>query len=157
MTRGVKEPCSISITRCLYLAFFIFSLESNAVLTQNFRWVLAKTSKKTIAPSCQKPLAAISSLAYSSLLAALGSVWPVRVSNIEAQFSRPMPSDPKTIMPFVNKSIISILYRSAQPNITYLSFIKSKKGESENRHDLGITIFSIWVHEVIWATKFSTR
>ena len=62
---GVKEPCSISITRWLYLVFFWFSFTSNADWRLLFRWVLANglntlTSKNAIAPSCQKPLAAIS-------------------------------------------------------------------------------------------------
>ena len=39
-TRGLKEPCSISITRWLYIRFFSFSLLLKAVSSFWFRWQL---------------------------------------------------------------------------------------------------------------------
>ena len=58
-TRGLKEPCSISITRWLYIRFFSFSLLLKAVSSFWFRWLFANglntlTSKNAFCPFCQK-------------------------------------------------------------------------------------------------------
>ena len=56
-TRGLKEPCSISITRWLYIRFFSFSLLLKAVSSFWFRWLFANglntlTSKNAFCPYC---------------------------------------------------------------------------------------------------------
>ena len=50
-TRGLKEPCSISITRWLYIRFFSFSLLLKAVSSFWFRWLFANGSN-TIVMNC---------------------------------------------------------------------------------------------------------
>ena len=46
-----------------------------------------------------------------------------------------------------------ILYRSAQPNITYLSSIESKTGKVRKSSRLSHKYFVYWYFEVIWANK----
>ena len=75
-TRGLKEPCSISITHWLYVRFFSFSLLLKAVLSFWFRWLFANglntlTSKNAFCPFCQKPRALKSNRASSDELALL--------------------------------------------------------------------------------------
>ena len=84
-TRGLKEPCSISITRWLYVRFFSFSLLLKAVSSFWFRWLFANglntlTSKNAFCPFCQKPWALKSNQASSDELALLLSTSPVSVS-----------------------------------------------------------------------------
>ena len=84
-TRGLKEPCSISITRWLYIRFFSFSLLLKAVSSFWFRWLFANglntlTSKNAFCPFCQIPRALKSNRASSDELAPLLSTSPVSVS-----------------------------------------------------------------------------
>ena len=84
-TRGLNEPCSISITRWLYVRFFSFSLLLKAVSSFWFRWLFANglntlTSKNAFCPFCQKPRALKSNRTSSDELALLLSTSLVSVS-----------------------------------------------------------------------------
>ena len=84
-TRRLKELCSISITRWLYIRFFSFSLLLKAVSSFWFRWLFANglnalTSKNACCPFCQKSRALTSNRASSDELALLLSTSPVNVS-----------------------------------------------------------------------------
>ena len=74
ITNGVKEPCSISITRWLYFRFFSFSLLINELVRDWLRCVEANglkilTSKNACSPLIQKLLAHMSKRASSSIFA----------------------------------------------------------------------------------------